>query len=57
MKKKYFFCAFLLFVQIYLDMAQPKVVFKIHVTASKNGRAEGLDLATALTIRTLQMHH
>lgn len=40
MRKKIFFCAFLLFAQTFLIKAQPKITFNLHAPAAKNG-AEG----------------
>ncbi|WCT10928.1 alpha/beta hydrolase [Mucilaginibacter jinjuensis] len=45
MKKKYFFCAFLLFAQTFLITAQPKITFNLHAPAAKNGAESKLYLA------------
>ncbi len=45
MKKKYFFCAFLLFAQTFLIRAQPTITFNLHAPAAKNGAESKLYLA------------
>ncbi|NCD69865.1 alpha/beta hydrolase [Mucilaginibacter agri] len=45
MIKKTFFCAFLLFGQIFLSNAQPKITFKVHVNTAPKQAAEELYLA------------